>query len=434
MTSSTPRWSGAVLAILTLAACDQTPAEPMLEVDPQSNAAAIAAVEGFSSLLTSGEEVQLMALEALAAQPSNADADPLILEAGDLEAEALAAEQAAETTIAETLSAWAGDAYVEAALVVLGPSFAAQTVGNVQAAVGHVEAALAEGVPSTSVRGPLDRARSLADRASVELSRGNDAGALRDGVAAADALRDVSPKNRAKHFVAMAQRLLAKAKELVGPDTRPEILQIVRDASAHCDAAVRALYSENWQLAVREARRCAALSRRVIALLSGGIPDDRLQEHAMAIVEHAADLYHRAVGLAGDDPAPKVRRALDEAAELLRNAEHALAEKQWRRAIALARSSAAISKRVIGFLTDDRPSDGLQARAEHAVQHAKDLLHRAVTMAGDDPRPEIAAHLAHARELIGEANAALSEENWRRAIAKAHEAARIIYRVILLLS
>ena len=209
-----------------------------------------------------------------------------------------------------------------------------------------------------------------------------------------------APRSEAKHFVAMAHRLLAKAKELAGPDVRPEIAEVLRAADAHCEAATRALEAGNWQTAVREAQECATLARRVIALLSGGIPNDRLEAYATAVVDHAEDLYHRAIGLAGDNPEPAVKQALDEAGEYLRQATEALAQEHWREAIRLARESAAISRRIIGFLTHDRPSDGLQARAEHAVEHAKDLFDRATALAGDPPRPEIAGYLGRAHALI----------------------------------
>ena len=430
---NTPKWSGAVLVSLALAACDRTPVEPMVEVESQDDAVVAAAVQDSWNLLPSAEELQLATLDALSTASSPA-ADALIFEAGDLEAEAYAAEQGGEPGVAETLTMWAENAYVDAALVVFGPTFAAQTVSNVEVAVDRVEAALAGRPASREVRGPIDRARGHVDRARSELSRGNDAAAVRDGIAAADALRDVSPEDRARHFVNMALRLLGKAKELAGPDVRPEIAEILREADAHCGAAVRALESGNWQVAVREAQKCADLAKPVIHLLSGGISDDRLEGHAIALVDHAEDLFNRAVRLAGHDPVPEVKRALDQADEYLRQAKEALAQEHWREAIRLARESAAISRRVIGFLTDDRPSDGLEARAEQAVQHAKDLFERATTLAGDPPRPEIAGYLGRARALIAQVEAALRQENWRQAIAKAHEASRILYHVIRLLS
>ena len=68
------------------------------------------------------------------------------------------------------------------------------------------------------------------------------------------------------------------------------------------------------------------------------------------------------------------------------------------------------------------------------MQHAKDLFERATILAGDPPRPEIAGYLGRARALIAQAEAALRQENWRQAIAEAHEASRILYHVIRLLS
>ncbi len=424
------RWSGPVVAMLMLAACDQTPVEPIAQLDPQNDAVASEAVQDSWDLLTSSEEIQLAALES-ASDPA---VDGLIVEAGDLVAVAMAAEQDGDPATALTLSSWAEQAYIEAVVATRGSGFAAQTVSNVELAVSRVEAAVSDSPGSIAARSSIDQARSLVDRAGVELSRGNDAAAVRDAIDASDRLRDVSPGDRAKHFVQLALRLLEKAKELAGPDAGPHIEHLIREAEAHCENAVRALENENWHAAVQQAQHCAANAREVIALLSGGIPDDRLEAHAIRIVGHAEDLFHRAVGLAGDDPIPEVKRALEEAGELLRQAQEALAQEEWRRAIGLARESAAISRRVIGFLTHDRPGDGLQERAEHAVEHAKDLFSRAVGLAGDPPRPEIAAYLAEARELIAQADAALAEQSWRRAIEKAHGAARILVHVIRLLS
>ncbi len=428
---NTPKWSGAVLAALVLAACDQTPVEPGPQLGPPEDARAVAAVQDSWDLLTSVEEIQLAAFEAL---ESSATMDALILEAGDLESEAIAAEQDGDLAVAQTLATWAGDTYVEAAVAVYGSSFAAQTVANVEAAVSGVEAAVDGRPQSPSVRASIDRARDMVDRARSDLARGNNVAAVHDAIAASDVLRDVSPEDRARHFVQLALRLLEKAKELAGPDPGPHIAHLLREAEAHCDNAVRALENGNWHAAIQQARKCARRAREVIALLSGGVPDDRLETYATRIVEHAEQLFHRAIGLVGDDPIPEVQRALNEAGELLRRAQEALGNEQWRQAIGLGRESAALSRRVIAFLTHDRPSDGLQERAEHAVEQAKNLFERAVGLAGDDPRPEIARYLAEARELIGQAEAALAEQSWKRAIAKAHQAARILSHVIHLLS
>jgi hypothetical protein len=57
---------------------------------------------------------------------------------------------------------------------------------------------------------------------------------------------------------------------------------------------------------------------------------------------------------------------------------------------------------VIDFLSNDPPGD-LETRARHAVDHAKELLVRAVELAGDSPRVEILAQLPAARELVHDA-------------------------------
>jgi len=53
----------------------------------------------------------------------------------------------------------------------------------------------------------------------------------------------------------------------------------------------------------------------LIALLLGGVPRDRLEQHAIAAVVHAGDLLARAVSLAGDSPQPEVAATRDKAGE-----------------------------------------------------------------------------------------------------------------------
>jgi hypothetical protein len=428
------KWGAAILAVVMISGCERGPVEPSISLDGQPDPAAVSAVQDSWDLLPSEEEIQLTALAV--AQESAADpvTEALLFEAGVYEADAVVAADAGESDVAAAMVSWSSDAYLEAALNVLGAELATQVVEDVDLAVATVETAVGGDSPSLDVSDALDQARALADRARSSLSQGDRISAVRDALSAADAIREVSPQDRAKHFVAMAVRLLQKAKELAGPDPRPAIAEILRRAEARCDAAVRVIESGHWALAVREARSCASLSRRVIALLSGGIPDDRLEYHAIAVVDHADDLLQRAIALAGDDPQPEVAQALDTAEGYLLRAKEALANEHWREVIGLGYQSAALSKRVIGFFTHDRPSDGLQARAEQAVQHAKNLLAQADELVGDDSRPEVQGHLAKARELISQADNALQEEHWRRAIAKAHEAARVLYHLIRILS
>jgi len=407
MLSTTKR----LLALFSLgivAACEEGPVTAPQE--PGSNGAYIAAsaVNASWHLLVSEESVQIQTLEALES----------------------AANPAAESVI---VGAAGGDAYLEAAVAVFGNGFAANAVSNVEVAVGNVSAALSAEAGGSPARGAVDRARAHAARARSELSGGRDVEALRFAVAAADELRGIDPERRARELVQQALRLLEKAKELVGPDPRPEIAAALREATDHCEAAVRALEAGHWAIAVREASECAEIARRVIGLLSGGVGDDRLQELARELVAEADRTYDRAVELAGPHPDPEVKRALGHAGELLRGAKEALAQEDWREAVRLARESISISKRVIDFLSNDPPGD-LETRARQAVDHAKDLLVRAVELAGDSPRAEILAQLSAARGLVHGAMEALGNGEFRIALEKAQAAIRILTNVIRMLS
>lgn len=331
-----------LIGVVLLAACEQTPVEPQPDAGLQPGASAAEAIDASWDLLTTEEDVYLETLDALGAQP-DAAAEAVIMGAGD-----------------------AGqDGTIEASLVVMGADFAARTVSDVELVVSRVDAAVANGRVDVETRRSIEQARSDVEQARAALSRGEDGDALRAALSAADDLRHVDPERRATELVQNALRLLDKAKELAGPNPRPEIAEILRVADTHCDAAARALDAENWELALREAIDCAAAARRVIALLSGGVPSDRLEARAKALVAHAEELYQRAVDLAGDDPEPKVERALDKAGEFLRDAKDALHQEDWREAVRLARESIGISQRVIDYLNGGR--DGLGVEPDRPV-------------------------------------------------------------------
>lgn len=331
-----------LIGVVLLAACDQTPMEPQSDAGPGPDAGAAAAVDASWDLLVTEDDVYLETLDALSAQP-NPEAEGVILEAGD-----------------------AGlDGYVDAAPIVLGSDFVDRTVAGVELAISRVEAAVVDGVVDASTRESLQDARDHVDQARSDLALGNDGDALRAALAAADDLRGFDPQRRAAAFVHNALRLLDRAKELAGPDPQPEIADLLRSAETHCDAAVRALDAGDWALAVREAIDCSMLARRVIVLLSGGVPSDRLEERAKALVSHAEEIYQRAVVLAVEHPDPKVQRALEKAGEFLRRAKDALDEEAWREAVRLARESIAISQRVIDYLNGGR--DGLGVETDRPI-------------------------------------------------------------------
>lgn len=398
----------ALFSLGVVVACEEGPVTAPVDFGPDGADVAAAAVNDSWDLLVSQEGVQIQTLDALDGAPN----------------------PAGESVI---MGAEGGDAYLEAAVAVFGRGFAANSVVNVEVALANVSAALSADASPSAVRGAVDRARAHAQRARSELSGGRDVEALRSAVAAADELRGIDPERRAKELVQHALRLLEKAKELAGPDPRPEIAAALREATEHCEAAVRALEAGHWAIAVREAAECAEIARRVIGLLSGGVGDDRLEELAHELVAEANRLYDRAVELAGPHPEPEVQRALDHAGELLRGAKEAFAQEDWREAVRLARESIEISKRVIAFLSNDPPGD-LEARARQAVDHAKELLVRAVELAGDSPRAEVLAQLSAARELVHGAVEALGNGEFRIALEKAQAAIRILTNVIRILS
>ena len=405
MMSTTKR----LLALFSLgivAACEEGMVTAPAELATDGGSVdATAAVNESWDLLVSQEGVQIQTLEALGDAPNPA-AEAVIVGAGG------------------------SDAYLEAAVAVFGIGFAAGAVSNVEVAVANVRGALSTDASPSTARTAVDRANAHAAIARSELSAGRSVDALRSAVAAADELRGIDPERRARELVQHALRLLEKAKELAGPDPRPEIAAALRDATEHCEAAVRALGAGHWAIAARQASGCAEIARRVIGLLSGGVGDDRLEELARELVGEANRLYERAVELAGSNPDPEVERALDHAGGTLRGARDALAQEDWREAVRLARESISISTRVIEFLS----GPDLGTRARHAVDHAKELLVRAVELAGDSPRVEILVQISTARELVHEAVDALGNGEFRIALEKAQIAIRILTNVIRVLS
>lgn len=427
-TMSNARMTIMALGALLLAGCEQDPVRFDPDVAPRDGEAAelVARVWG---LLPDPGAVEANLIEALSVSASD-DAIGLILEAGDLMAEANDASREGDVVSAQILEADAEAAFEAAMMTEAGP-LATQVVSDVEAALGTLSASDSD---APGVASSIAAAAALAQSARGRLAVGDAPGALRDGLAASDRLRHLNPEERARAIVANAVSLLERAKELAGPDPRPEVVDLLREADERCESAVRALESDDWGLAVREAHGCARLARRVIVLLSGGSDNPRFEERAIALVEQATELYLRAVDLAGDDPSEEVARALEQALVFLNGAKDALEDEDWREAIRQARESIAISHRVIGFLSGDRPGDRLEARAHAAVDHAIDLYERAVGLAGHPPRPEVQEQLEEARSLIDDAQGALANGDWPRAIVKSKAASAMLIRVIRVLA
>jgi len=353
-------WSGVLMATVVLAGCNDSPTTPGQDLWEGDAALAAADAVGASwNLLPGTEELQIATFQAVAVGVRKPAAERRIIQSGTLILEAENARVAGDTEVAGAFAKAAEAGYLGAAVDAFGPSFVSGAISGVETALNRVEGVLRERPGAQREREVVSRARSRIAQARVEESRGESAAALGAAVEAAELLREMNPEERARAVVAAALVLLDRAIELAGPAPRPEIAAALREAKDHCDTAVRALDAGEWERAVREARECWEISRRVIARLSGGIPDDSLEELAQEMVARAAELYDRAVEVAADDPRPAVQRALDHAHDLLLKARSSLGDGDFREAIRYARESASLSKRIIDALTGgSRPGPG----------------------------------------------------------------------------
>jgi HEPN domain-containing protein len=342
---------------LIVAGCNDSPTVPGEDLWEGDGAAAAAeAVEASWNLLPSADEVQIATFQAVSVGVRKPVAERRIVESATFAVEAENARQAGNLEVAALFEAEAEAGVLAAAAEAFGPNYVSNAIAGVETAIERVEDALRDRPAAGQAREALARARARIAQARSAEASGESAAALGAAVEAAELLREMNPEERARAAVAAAHQLLERAIELAGPDPRPEIADALREAKDHCDAAKRALDAGDWETAFREARECAKIARRVIAILSGGIPDDRLEEHAQEMVAKAAELYERAVEVAGDDPRPEVQRALDHAHELLEKAREALGDGDFREAIRLARESASLSKRIIDALSGGGPA------------------------------------------------------------------------------
>jgi len=423
-------------AISVVAACDRTPTDPAAESTPVpsgdgAEALAASTVEGSWSELVTSEELELETLRSVDEGRAPAEVQELLLEAGAFAAGVEDARRTGLDRVAQEFEALMSETYLEAALVAQGDGLADAAIAGAESTLAAVEDALGSSRPSRTLSESLERARRGVVSARTRASRGNRAGALLDATVAASELRALSPERRAREIVEKAQAFLERAIELAGPDPREEIREALDQAREECRLARAALEDEEWRTAIARARRCGLIARRVVGLLAGGVDDDLLEERALEAVEGAAAYFERAEEAAGDAPGPRIEAALQRAERFLVEARGALSEAAWRKAVHLARRSAAISRRVIAAVQNGGSGDGpVVDRIGEAVETANDLLERATALAGDDPAPAIEARLRRATLLVEEANEAFRNERWRVAFVKAQRATGILREVI----
>lgn len=423
------------LGVTTLAAalwatgCDTLPTDPDAAADAAAEAAAVQEVWGD---LPSTLEMEAQTLASLDEATLTSSAAVDLLDAGELAAEAGAALELGASHDAAALEEAADTLASRALLAVLGMDHASTVLQRVESAANRVEARL-QTTASGEAGERMREAREALARARAARATQDAGGTLLHAGRAADALRWLDPEGKAKAAVALAHVFLDRAQRLAGSAPEPPIARALAAAQGLCDASQRAVESESWSLAIREARACARLSRAVIARLSGGIDPDLLAERAEESVSNAGALFERAVEQAGESPEARVAALLDEAEALLGRARIALEEARFRAAIGFSIESSARSLRVLRILHSDDMGP-YEMRATAAVEVGKALSARVAARIDGDTSPEIVEAAGRADGLLLEAEAALEDTAWRIAWSKARTAIGVYVRILLVLA
>ncbi len=416
----------ALLTLPLLAGCDSTPTEP--GADP-AEAFRLALDAGWAHL-PSTMELEVQALEGLEGTPASGEVAALLLDAGDLAAQAGSERTEGSARNAEILETAGESLLTRGLLASLGGVRAGEVLDEAQAGLDQVIAALGSTPGGEAAAGILAEAgRDLAS-ARATLAAGEVGEALVSAARASESTRSLDRERTATATVKAAWALLERAVRLAGPSPEAAIARALGDADASCVAAREALGMGNWGEAMTRAHRCARLARAVLARLSAGVVDEGdLTKRVEGVVAHAAALLERATAKAGSSPRPAIRQLLSEAGDLLTRAQGALADGRYRQALRYAQGSAVRSLRVLAYL-DTAEGDPLELRAKAAVEAAQALAARVATVLTEDAPPEIKAVADSAAVLVREANAALQVGDWRRALARAREASTLLMRIL----
>jgi tetratricopeptide (TPR) repeat protein len=157
------------------------------------------------------------------------------------------------------------------------------------------------------------------------------------------------------------------------------------------------------------------------------------EQTAKRWIGHATVLLDRAMRLAGPSPEPPISAWLQAAEQMLSQAVSSFQAGNFQAATQQAKASAQKSRKVLAALSGNGGVDPASV-AERAIAMAEQLLDRAQTMAGPEPRPEIQGALEDARSLLGEAKAAFAAGSFSEAARLARESAAVSTWVIRQLS
>lgn len=428
-----PRKRRSTLALLGAAAlatvgCDDT----TTNLPPADAADAQQSVQDVWNLLPVTAELESEALQRMAVDPSVGDGAALLLDAGELAVEADAMLMSAESSDVARLDAAVDSMATEGFFSTFSDAEVDAVIADVETALGRLEGDLST-TADAEVRQRLRHARDRLARARDARARADRGQALRWAVWAGESLRWLDPERKARALVAAANTLLARAFEVAGDDPEDPILRALDAAQTFCTNAGEALESEQWRVAIVEARLCARISRAVIVRLGSGIDPEVLAERAEEAIAHAASVFERVSEVAGLEPDARVAELLASAEDHLGRAEVAFDEERYRAAIGLAAESTAYSLRALRLLRDDI-ADPLELRATAAVEVALALSARVAERITDDTPAAIVEAAARADNLLAEAQEAFEGEAWREAWKLARNAILIFTRVLVALA
>jgi len=161
------------------------------------------------------------------------------------------------------------------------------------------------------------------------------------------------------------------------------------------------------------------LQRAARVLFESG-DGDRLRQE----LEHTAELIDRAGEMIGMDTDPALFDQLDQAEQMLEDAERALAAGEPLRALRLGRLAREKVQRVMGRVREDPDADMVAAQIAGFDRSQAVLVERVADVGND----EAAGFLRRARELREQAQSALDGGNGRLALRKIRSALSLQHR------
>jgi len=146
-----------------------------------------------------------------------------------------------------------------------------------------------------------------------------------------------------------------------------------------------------------------------------------IEQLAARWLGHGTSRFERATRLAGPNPQPPISAWLQAAGQMLGQAVQSFDTGNYQAAIRQAQASVKKSNRVIDALQERPGPPDLEARAEAAIQAARQALAEAEALTGPAPSDRVMAALERASDLLNEAGQAFEAGDFAKAIRLARE-------------